>query len=161
MYYMIDFIRFHGKHHPKDMGIEESRAYLSHLATEGNVVSSTQNVALSALLFLYRQVQKANLPGIENIQRARRSRRVPVVFTRNQAFTSTPASIPSIPCVTALLPICLTRAMTSAPFSNFSGARIGITTAAPVATNPRAALRGPLPRSSPPTLRGACAARAQ
>jgi len=54
VYYMIDLIRFHGKRHPKDMGVEEIRAYLSHLATEGNVVASTQNLALSALLFLYR-----------------------------------------------------------------------------------------------------------
>jgi len=46
VYYMIDLIRFHGKRHPKDMGVEEIRAYLSHLATEGNVVASTQNAAV-------------------------------------------------------------------------------------------------------------------
>ncbi len=84
MYYILDFIRFHGKRHPKEMGAEEIRAYLSHLATEGNVAASTQNVALSALLFLYRHVLKVNLPDIENIERARRSRRVPVVLTRNE-----------------------------------------------------------------------------
>ena len=84
MYYILDYIRFHGKRHPKEMGGEEIRAYLCHLATEGNVAASTQNVALSALLFLYRQVLKADLPNIENIERARRSRRVPVVFTRDE-----------------------------------------------------------------------------
>lgn len=84
VYYTLDYIRFHGKRHPKEMGVEEIRAYLSHLATENNVAASTQNVALSALLFLYRQVLKVNLPDIENIERARRSRRVPVVFTRTE-----------------------------------------------------------------------------
>jgi hypothetical protein len=53
------------------------------LVTEGGVAASTQNVALSALLFLCRQVLKVHLPGIENIERARCSRGVPVVFTRN------------------------------------------------------------------------------
>ena len=84
VYYILDYIRFHGKRHPKELGADEIRAYLSHLATEGNVAASTQNVALSALLFLYRQVLKGALPDIENIERARRSRRVPVVFTRNE-----------------------------------------------------------------------------
>ena len=84
VYYILDFIRFHGKRHPNEMGVEEIRAYLSHLATKNNVAASTQNVALSALLFLYRQVLKVNLPDIENIERARRSRRVPVVFTRGE-----------------------------------------------------------------------------
>lgn len=84
VYYILDFIRFHGKRHPRDMGVGEIRAYLSHLATEANVAASTQNVALSALLFLYRQVLKVNLPDIENVERARRSRRVPIVFTRKE-----------------------------------------------------------------------------
>ena len=63
------------------MGVGEIRAYLSHLATDKNVAASTQNVALSALLFLYRQVLHLNLPEIDNIERARRPKRVPVVFT--------------------------------------------------------------------------------
>ena len=53
------------------MGIEEIRAYLSHLATHKNVEASTQNIALSALLFLYRQVLKSDLPDIDNIERLR------------------------------------------------------------------------------------------
>lgn len=56
LYYIKDFILFHNKRHPREMGVEEIRAYLSHLAIERNVAASTQNVALSALLFLYRQV---------------------------------------------------------------------------------------------------------
>jgi len=63
------------------MGVEEIRAYLSHLATEKNVAASTQNVALLALLFLYRQVLHVVLPEIDNIERARRPKRVPMVFT--------------------------------------------------------------------------------
>lgn len=66
VYYILDFIRFHGKRHPNEMGVEEIRAYLSHLATKNNVAASTQNVALSALLFLYRQVLKLTLPGLKS-----------------------------------------------------------------------------------------------
>src|SRR6266536_105058 len=50
------FIIYHRKRHPREMGVDEIRQYLSHLATDGKVAASTQNVALCALLFLYRQV---------------------------------------------------------------------------------------------------------
>ncbi|MDQ3174169.1 MAG: phage integrase N-terminal SAM-like domain-containing protein [Acidobacteriota bacterium] len=63
------FILHHQKRHPREMGVDEIRQYLSHLATDGNVAASTQNVALCALLFLYRQVLKINLPLIENVER--------------------------------------------------------------------------------------------
>lgn len=53
---------FHGKRHPKDMGVAEVEAFLSHLAVCGNVAASTQNQALSALLFLYRDVLGVDLP---------------------------------------------------------------------------------------------------
>src|SRR5438552_4601580 len=66
---------------PRDMGVDEIRQYLSHLATDGNVAASTQNVALCALLFLYRQVLEIDLPLIENVERAKRPKRVPAVFT--------------------------------------------------------------------------------
>ena len=59
--YTRQFILFHNKRHPKDMGVSEIRAYLSHLAVERNVAASTQNVALSALLFLYREVLQIDL----------------------------------------------------------------------------------------------------
>ena len=84
LYYIKDFILFHHKRHPREMGVAEIRAYLSHLATEKNVAASTQNVALSALLFLYRQVLEIELPYIDKIERAKRSTRVPVVFTRSE-----------------------------------------------------------------------------
>src|SRR5215210_335273 len=76
------FILFHQKRHPEQMGAEEIRQFLSHLAVEGRVAASTQNVALCALLFLYRDVLQVELPYVEGIQRAKRPTRVPVVFTR-------------------------------------------------------------------------------
>jgi integron integrase len=78
------FIYFHGRRHPHNLGVEEIRAYLSHLAVEGNVAASTQNVALAALLFLYRDVLKVELPDIGQVERARRPKRLPVVFTREE-----------------------------------------------------------------------------
>ena len=61
----------------KDMAAEEIRAYLSHLAVAGKWAASTQNVAFSALLFLYRDVLHVNLPTIEHVQRAQRPARLP------------------------------------------------------------------------------------
>lgn len=78
------FIVFHGKRHPATLGVEEIRAYLSHLAVEGNVAASTQNVALAALLFLYRDVLRTDLPYIDGVERAKRPSRVPTVFTRGE-----------------------------------------------------------------------------
>jgi len=78
------YIRFHDKRHPREMGEVEIRAFISHLAVEGNVTASTQTVALSALLFLYRDVLKQELPYVSQIERARKPKRVPVVFTRDE-----------------------------------------------------------------------------
>lgn len=79
------FIIFHGKRHPKEMGVDEIRQYLSHLASVERVSASTQNVALSALLFLYREVLRIDLPLIEGVERAKRPMRQPVVLTREEA----------------------------------------------------------------------------
>jgi site-specific recombinase XerD len=78
------FILFHHKRHPADMGASEIRAFLIHLAVEGQVAASTQNVALQALVFLYRYVLNQPFPELEEIARARKSRRVPVVFARQE-----------------------------------------------------------------------------
>src|SRR5262245_5316609 len=78
------FIFFHGKRHPNEMREEEIRAYLSHLAVQREVAASTQNVALAALLFLYRDVLKIKLERIADIERARRPSRIPVVFTKEE-----------------------------------------------------------------------------
>lgn len=78
------FILFHHKRHPHDMGAPEIRAFLAHLALQGHVAASTQNVALNAVVFLYRHVLKQPFPDLEEIERARRPRRLPVVFTREE-----------------------------------------------------------------------------
>jgi len=76
------YILFHGKRHPQEMGEAEIRGFISDLAVNGEISASTQTVALSALLFLYRDVLKKELPYVSNIERARRPKRLPVVFTR-------------------------------------------------------------------------------
>jgi len=76
------FILFHGKRHPGEMGAAEVEAFLSHLATEGNVSASTQNQSLSALLFLYREVLGIDLPWMDGMVRAKKPRRLPSVLNR-------------------------------------------------------------------------------
>ena len=78
------FIYFHGKRHPQEMGGLEVEAFLTYLATEGRVAASTQNQALAALLFLYREVLAKELPWMDGIVRAKQSARVPVVLAENE-----------------------------------------------------------------------------
>jgi integron integrase len=78
------YILFHKKRHPKDMGPAEVEAFLTHLAVEGNVAASTQNQALSALLFLYREVLHQELDAPLDSVRAKKPRRLPVVLTPDE-----------------------------------------------------------------------------
>ena len=78
------FILASGKRHPRDMGVTEVEAFLSRLATVGQVAAGTQNQALSALLFLYREVLSIDLPWMETVVRAKRPQRVPVVLSRDE-----------------------------------------------------------------------------
>lgn len=78
------FILHFGKRHPRDLGAAEVEAFLTHLAVEGNVAASTQNQAKSALLFLYREVLEAELPWLDNVERAKAPKRLPVVLTRDE-----------------------------------------------------------------------------
>jgi integron integrase len=78
------FILFHGKRHPSEMGEAEISRFLSHLAVARKVSASTQNQALSALLFLYRDVLGRELPWMDGIVRAKRPLRLPVVLTRDE-----------------------------------------------------------------------------
>jgi integron integrase len=78
------FIIFNGKRHPSEMGSAEIERFLSSLAVEGGVSASTQNQALAAILFLYRDVLDVKLPWMEGIVRARRPERLPVVLTRHE-----------------------------------------------------------------------------
>jgi integron integrase len=78
------FILANGKRHPRDMGEAEVEAFLSGLAVQGKVAANTQNQALAALLFLYKQVLGIELPWMEGVVRAKRSQRVPTVLSRDE-----------------------------------------------------------------------------
>ncbi|MEO6925613.1 MAG: integron integrase [Rhodanobacter sp.] len=78
------FIMANDKRHPRDMGEIEVEGFLSHLAVEGKVAASTQNQALSALLFLYKQVLGLELAWIDGVVRAKRSLHVPTVLSREE-----------------------------------------------------------------------------
>jgi integron integrase len=81
VYWVRDFVRFHGRRHPREMGAAEVEAFLAMLANRRRVAASTHNQALSALLFLYRAVLKVELPWLDNLQRPRRPQRLPVVLS--------------------------------------------------------------------------------
>jgi integron integrase len=78
------FIYFSGKRHPAGMGGEEVTAFLNHLAMDRNVAAATQNQALSALLFLYKEVLEQALPWLKDLERAKRPARLPTVLTRRE-----------------------------------------------------------------------------
>ncbi len=78
------YIFFHNVKHPAEMGKAEVEAFLSHLAVESNVSASTQNQALFALLFLYKEVLKTDLPWLDEFTPAKKSSRVPVVLTKEE-----------------------------------------------------------------------------
>ena len=80
------YILFHGKRHPKEMGEAEIRDFLTHLAVEGKVAASTQNQALSALLFFYQEVLRQKIGWVEDVVRAKRPQKIPVVFTKEEAM---------------------------------------------------------------------------
>ena len=78
------FIYFSGKRHPATLGAAEVTAFLNYLARERDVAAATQNQALSALLFLYREVLRLPLPWLDELDRAQRPARVPTVLTREE-----------------------------------------------------------------------------
>ncbi len=80
------FIHFHHLRHPKDMRAKEVQEFLSYLAVTRNVAASTQNQALCALLFLYRDVLRIELEYMDDLTRAKRPTKIPVVFTREEAM---------------------------------------------------------------------------
>jgi hypothetical protein len=82
------YILFHGKRHPAEMGAAEITQYRNSLAMQGHVSGSTQNQALSALLFLYRHVLAQDLPWLDDIVRAKRTARLPVVLSRDEVRAS-------------------------------------------------------------------------
>lgn len=78
------FVMANGKRHPRELGVAEVEAFLSGLAVHGKVAASTQNQALSALLFLYRQVLGIELPWMDGVVRAKRPLRVPTVLSQDE-----------------------------------------------------------------------------
>ena len=84
VYWIRRFVFFHGRRHPRELGAEHVRAFLSALAVEQRVAVSTQNQALSALLFLYGHVLGNQLEHIDGIVPARQPRRVPVVLSQRE-----------------------------------------------------------------------------
>ncbi len=85
--WIVRFVRHPEKRHPREMGASKVRGFLSHLATDRNVSASTQNQALAALLFLYRDVLDISLPPLGTVVRARRPVRLPVVLTREEVHS--------------------------------------------------------------------------
>ena len=79
------FILFHNKRHPSEMGEQEISEFLTHLAVDERVAAATQNQALNAIVFLYREIVKRELGEISDIQWAKRPAKLPVVFTREEA----------------------------------------------------------------------------
>ncbi len=79
------FIRAHDRRHPRTLGAREVEAFLTLLATRDRVSASTQNQALSALLFLYREVLAVDLPWLDNVVRAKRPQRLPTVLSQDEA----------------------------------------------------------------------------
>lgn len=75
------YILFHGKQHPGDLGARHVEAFLTHLAVGRKVSAATQNQALAALLFLYREVLDIDLPWLDGLVRAKKPQRLPVVLT--------------------------------------------------------------------------------
>ena len=81
------YILFHNKRHPSEMSEPEVREFLTHLAVNGHVAASTQNQALSALLFLYDKVLDRPLDHVQGVVRAKRPQRLPVVMTVDEVRT--------------------------------------------------------------------------
>jgi site-specific recombinase XerD len=137
--WMRRYVKFHGCRHPRDLGLAEVEAFLTHLAVAAKVGASTQNQALQALLFLYRHVLGIELPWLDNVTRASRPRRLPVVLSvaevrsllaqldgtswliANLLYGSGLRLMEAvaIPFVIALQPICSRRAATFARCRNY------------------------------------------
>ncbi len=81
------FILFHSKRHPSELGAPEVEAFLTHLAVNRNVAPSTQNQALAAILFLYKEVLGIELPWLDGVTRAKKPSRLPVVLTQDEVHT--------------------------------------------------------------------------
>ncbi len=82
--WVVRYIKFHHKRHPRELGREHVQDFLSVLAIEANVSASTQNQALAAIVFLYRDVLNLPIEDGERLARPKRPVRLPVVLTRDE-----------------------------------------------------------------------------
>lgn len=85
VYWVRYFIRFHRMRHPEEMGAEDIAGFLAYLATQRDVAPNTQAQALNAIVFLYRQVLNRDIGTLPDYVRPRKSQRLPVVFTHEEA----------------------------------------------------------------------------
>jgi integron integrase len=96
------FVLFHKKKHPGDMGVQEVREFLNHLAVDCEVSASTQSQALSAILFLYREVLGPEIGWISDVERAKKPKQLPLVLSRGEVravlrrMTGTPLLMASL-----------------------------------------------------------------
>lgn len=97
------FVKWHGLRHPRDMGRPEIEGFLAMLANERRVAASTHNQALSALLFLYREVLDIELPWLDGVQRPRIPKRIPSVLTVPEVTALLAALPPDMALVARLL----------------------------------------------------------
>ncbi|MEX1138025.1 MAG: integron integrase [Bacteroidota bacterium] len=86
LYWIKQFILFHNKTHPAEMGANEIRSYLSHLAIEKEVTAATQNLALNSIMFLYNQVLKKEVGKLGEIETAKRPKKLPTVFSQDEVL---------------------------------------------------------------------------
>jgi site-specific recombinase XerD len=78
------FILFHDKRHPRGMGVKEVEQFLSDLAVNRHVAAFTQNQALSATLFLYQEVLRQEVGWLDDVVRAKKPKRLPVILTQGE-----------------------------------------------------------------------------
>jgi integron integrase len=86
VYWIRFFVCWHGMRHPRDMGVMQVKAFLTMLANERAVSASTHNQALSAILFLYREILALDLPWLQDLQRPKHPRRIPTVLTPEEVL---------------------------------------------------------------------------
>lgn len=103
IYWIKSYLHFYSLQHPRELGSAQIEAFLTHLAVDRKVSASTQNQALSALLFLYKVVLEIELPYLDNVTRAKKSSRVPVVFTPDEASIVIQSLQPPYSLMTRLL----------------------------------------------------------
>ena len=84
--WVVRYVRFHNLTHPRELGNDDIVRYLNYLANECNLTASTQNQALSALIFLYEHVLKIPVGDLKNLKRAKKPKRLPVVLSKEQAL---------------------------------------------------------------------------